>query len=298
MSAILEEGIGFGGNDNQDNSKTSPDKKVQTNSILNGIKEERPNALQNAKEALEKSFPRACKVITDSTESKVQELVTPKEPYVKSQVVLETEKLITTFRKKMADYPKHMSYEGSMVLCVLLSMKRVAAVSMRNIPSVDQTLIRSLLPKDAEVSSFDVKFDDAKDFVLIFNPTTSNNLTLTLFNTVAHPRPEDLVVNADVQVESQGDNIAVGGGKIKMNRKTIQRLFGNETPEPDREEREETPKKPVATNRNAYEIRADVLQMAIDWAKVEDSSGDYKKPTEEQLLSLARKFYSFVENRR
>ena len=285
MSAILEEGIGFGGNNTQSNQAPVPNPPPKTSyndvtPVLKDIREVRQQKLEEAKTALENSFP----------------------PAVKSKAIQETEKLISTFRQKMADYPKCMSYEGSMVLCVLLSMKKVAAVSMRNIPSVDQALIRRLLPKEAEVSSFDVKFDDNKDFILIFNPTTSDHLTLTLFNTVAHPRPEDLVVNADVQVESQGDDIAVGGGKIKMNRKIIQRLFGHETSaekSDSRDEQDDSPqRRPAATNRNAYEIRADVLQMAIDWARIEDSGGGYKKPSEDQLLQLARKFYSFVENRR
>src|SRR4051812_17046612 len=57
--------------------------------------------------------------------------------------VEDTKRIIDTFREKTAKYPKHISYEGSMVLCVLLSMKKVAVVSMNGLPSIDQELIRS-----------------------------------------------------------------------------------------------------------------------------------------------------------
>jgi hypothetical protein len=50
--------------------------------------------------------------------------------------------------------------------------------------------------------------------------------------------------------------------------------------------------------KNAYEIRADVLKMAIEWSMIEDKRGSYKKPTDDQLLSLAKRFYDFVQDRR
>jgi len=50
--------------------------------------------------------------------------------------------------------------------------------------------------------------------------------------------------------------------------------------------------------KNAYEIRADVLKMAIDWSSLEDGSKRFVKPSDDELLNLAKKFYTFVENRR
>jgi hypothetical protein len=55
---------------------------------------------------------------------------------------------------------------------------------------------------------------------------------------------------------------------------------------------------PIKTGKNAYEIRADVLQMAIGWASLEDDSKPFRKPSDDELLALAKKFYAFVENRR
>lgn len=205
----------------------------------------------------------------------------------------ETKRLIETFKEKVANYPKHMSYEGSMVLCVLLSMKTVAAVSMQNIPSVDQALIKSLVPAGTEVGSFDVKFDQNKDFVLIFNPQDNADLTVTLFNTVAHPRSEDLSTINEVRVETDEDRVAVGGGRIKVNKRTIRRLFGEgKSQDEQSSEKEEPQKRQQTAGKNAYEIRADVLQMAVDWGKHTNST------SHKDVISLAKEFYSFVENRR
>lgn len=121
---------------------------------------------------------------------------------------------------------------------------------------------------------------------------------LTMFNSVAHPRPEDLkdMGAGVVPVEKDGDRIAVGG-KILLNKKGIKKLIGVEPLKRDakRQEPEEDAchrRQPVA-GRNAYEIRADVLQMALDWAmRNDDNSSD------EDVVDLAKKFYQFVENKR
>jgi hypothetical protein len=55
---------------------------------------------------------------------------------------------------------------------------------------------------------------------------------------------------------------------------------------------------PAKTGKNAYEIRADVLKMAIDWSSLEDGNKPFRKPSEDEVLNLAKKFYAFVENRR
>jgi len=230
---------------------------------------------------------------------------TNEKEYVPSKNVQEAKKLLTTFRKKMTEYPKHLSYEGSMVLCVLLAMKPIACVNINNIPTVDQTLIRELLVLKSGIEpsefigTFDVKFDNNKDFILIFNPPANKDIILHLFNTVAHPRPIDLKESNDVPVENDGEKIAVGG-RIHLNKKNIQKLVGIEPREEklnDTDERQYTPPT-KQIGRNAYEIRADVLQMAIDWAKTEDGHGQYTKPSDDDVIALAKKFYSFVENRR
>jgi hypothetical protein len=51
-------------------------------------------------------------------------------------------------------------------------------------------------------------------------------------------------------------------------------------------------------NKNAYEIRTDVLGMALDWVKFKRDANPQSSVTDEDLLSTANKLYKFVENRR
>lgn len=50
-------------------------------------------------------------------------------------------------------------------------------------------------------------------------------------------------------------------------------------------------------NKNAYEIRTDILAMALDWVKFK-TTDNRSIPSDEDVLTTAQKFYRFVENRR
>ena len=53
-------------------------------------------------------------------------------------------------------------------------------------------------------------------------------------------------------------------------------------------------------NKNAYEIRADILSQALAWVqyKGERSNTSSFSPSDEEVLTTAQKFYKFVENKR
>lgn len=51
------------------------------------------------------------------------------------------------------------------------------------------------------------------------------------------------------------------------------------------------------TNKNAYEIRADVLSMALDFVKWQ--SNNLHEPIKSDIvINVATKFYKFVENKK
>jgi hypothetical protein len=248
------------------------------------------------------------------TENDIDDLVDELEIETKPSIDLrkksyeETKKIVDNFRDKMANPPKYMSYEGSMVICVLLSMSNPATVRMKGLPAVDQELIKSLFNNDygKEITCISVQFDYNKDFACSYVYADKLESTFVLVNTVAHPRDEDLKgttagdKRGDVPVENDGDKIAVGN-TIVIDKKNIKKLMGIDVPADKKEdivERSVESSIIKTTNRNAYEIRSDVLKMAIEWSMVEDRTSNYKKPTDDQLLNLARKFYQFVENKR
>jgi hypothetical protein len=54
-------------------------------------------------------------------------------------------------------------------------------------------------------------------------------------------------------------------------------------------------------NKNAYEIRRDILEMALTWVNNNRETsvvGQLVPSSEDEVLRVAKKFYSFVENRR
>jgi hypothetical protein len=59
---------------------------------------------------------------------------------------------------------------------------------------------------------------------------------------------------------------------------------------------------PKSFSKNAYEIRADIVGMALDWVKFKKQAancpGACFNVTDDEVLDTASKFYRFVENRR
>lgn len=216
---------------------------------------------------------------------------------------VETKELLTSFKEKTAAFPKHLSYEGSMVVCVLLSMHREVYVPLSSLPQVDQQLIRNTLPDNLkDVSHINVAFDKDKDFSVSVYPEYHGGkrkppFVFVLFNTVAHPRPEDLQEPTEQPVEEPDGTVSVkvGGGTLKFDKKKVASLAAIPQKQDTgwKSQEQEASQVLKTTNKNAYEIRADVLHMAIDWAKSRDDTR-----TDDGVLELAKKFYTFVENRR
>jgi len=295
MITLREENIGFGGSDQDTNIQPYPPKgSINLDPLLAEARKLRDAAKQQ--EAVSSSMKHTIS----------------KDPYNKDRGLSvseknfqETKKLIENVSEKIANYPKYMSYEGSMVVCVMLSLHREVDVPLNSLPQIDQALIKEIVGNDygMEIKSIHVRFDKEKDFFCSLTYADKLDKRFTLFNTVAHPRPEDLkdTNQGTVPVEAKENTINLGVGTLVFNKKRLANLAAvpqksdswkqSEMPDPTQVIK--------TTNKNAYEIRADVLHMAIDWAKVENSvTGVYVKPTDDQLLDLAKKFYSFVENRR
>lgn len=59
-------------------------------------------------------------------------------------------------------------------------------------------------------------------------------------------------------------------------------------------------KETQTVNKNAYEIRADILSLAVDWNRFRVDIANGKVPytiDDDTVLETARKFYTFVENK-
>ncbi len=217
----------------------------------------------------------------------------------KKKAIEESRKLIDTFSKNLATYPKPLTYEGSVVFCVAISVNEGTSINLNGLPQTDKELIISQLPQDAVEklqafqASINVEFDEMRDFVLTYHASKVEPVKLKYFNTVIHPQK---LPDTNVPVEKADGKVTVGTHLV-LDQRRIAKLVGIAPHEKhkDKNEDEDFPQRrqPVS-GRNAYEIRADVLQMAIDWIH----SNDQFHKDENDVLNLAKKFYSFVEDRR
>ena len=214
---------------------------------------------------------------------------------LKWKSIEESRKLLDTFNDKLKNYPKILTYEGAVVLCVMVSVNEGESINLNGMPMEDKVLILSLLPSTstAHLLRFDatlkVEFDEAKDFVLTYKNKDEAPVVLRFFNTVIHSQK---LPDTNVPIEKDGSKVMVGSSLV-LDQKRIQKLVGNSPPEKVHEE-EEFPRRQLPANRNAYEIRSDILSLAVGFLNREGGG----KHTTDDVIQVAKKFYEFVEDRR
>lgn len=308
--------------------------KSHTNILAEAILDakKKKQALENAKNTLEEAFaPKVSEKINDShtpilktdegitnddintiiSEIKHEEDIihTPTSSFEKGMSekmdLNSTKRMIKNFREKVTNYPKHLSYDGSVILCVCLSMKNPSAdyeiVNITKLPKEDQTTILEAIGHKVKVisNSFMVKFDDLKDFILTFNYDAEDKIEIVMFNAILHTKSEGNKMISDVPVEDDGDKVSIGN--FILNKKDLEKIGGVPSKKdiPEKEQQDVTTRVPRYVNKNAYEIRETILEYAINTVKSSNSSniGNIDS-TVDKILKVAYKFYDFVENKR
>lgn len=203
------------------------------------------------------------------------------------------------FRENKSGPIQWISYEGSMILCSLVSVTDDgnAFINMSQLPKEDQDIVFHMTGKKV-LNGFRAAFDDYKNFDCYIGDNVdkeSSSTRFTLGNRVASipPHESSRFGNVDVKVERKGKDILIGD-RIKIERNKLQNLASPTDPTNNGANRGLgfQPRQKVS-GRNAYEIRADVLEMALDFAKTQ---GD-KKLDSDDVLDIAEAFYGFVEHK-
>lgn len=225
----------------------------------------------------------------------------------KKKSIEESRKLLDTFNDKLKNYPKILTYEGSVVLCVALSINEGNGINLNGLPQIDRETILSRLPSNAlsKMVSFNeayinVEFDNARDFILTYQDKDVHKdappVRLNFFNAVIHPQHLE---NNSVPVEGDDEKISLGG-KLVFDKKRIQTLVGtslhsNVGNDTIQKENERIPsfRQPVA-GRNAFELRTDLIQFSMDLL-LHNNKGNISP---EDVVKTAKVLYTFVENRR
>jgi len=253
------------------------------------------------------------KNMTEDVKNKVH-----KNPFIISEV----KKTLNAFQENLKRTSYYISYEGAAVLLVLVALHnkngKVAVGRLTGLPHVDRGTIKSIVPeKEFVVDKFTIKLNKYNDFELTFTKQGSTEKKVfTFVNAVTSPRPEDLE-NVAIDDVKQNDEIVEIGGGLTLNKKFVKKVLGNDNEEEsysskyDREAKKYVDSLPPSfapsslVNKNAYEIRLDVLKEAIsflNWTTEchrDKATNSYTVvPSPDDAINLAQKFYKFVENRR
>jgi len=208
----------------------------------------------------------------------------------------ESEQAEKKFRENKSGPIQWISYEGSMIISALVAVSddNGAWIYLSQLPDADKEVVLKMT--ETSVSGFRVLIDQYKNFECSagHNDKGVPKFHFTLGNRVASIPPHEAsrFGNVDVKVERKGKDILIGD-RIKLEKGKIQNLVNPIDPTNNGANRGGFVPRQKVSGRNAYEIRADVLELAVDWAK---TNGDKKMDTDD-VLDIAEAFYSFVEHK-
>lgn len=202
------------------------------------------------------------------------------------------------FRENKSGPIQWISYEGSMIICSLISVSDDGDVfvNMSQLPMADRDIILNMTNHKVS-NGFRATMDEYKNFDCYIGDNVdkeSSSKQFTLGNRVATTPPHESsrFGTVDVKVERKGKEILIGD-RIKLERQRIQEMVKTETNNNSAQSKSGFQPRPKVAGRNAYEIRSDVLEMALDWAK----SRQDKNMDSDDVLDIAEAFYSFVEHK-
>jgi len=178
-----------------------------------------------------------------------------------------------------------------------IAAKTLAAAQSKKSPIFTKEEMAYLVKKAVDNSTAEVS---------VITPTPT--ITLKKGKTEIH------IKNAADMVRKMEEKYPVGVGKDVveniLRQPYTQKDIGYNPPPVDNVVRPDPPPLPPSSrintvNKNAYEIRADVLAMALDFARYRTELESDKDGCEalrlweaDDVLAIAKKFYAFVENRR
>lgn len=208
----------------------------------------------------------------------------------------ETDEVIKKFFKSgTTQTMQWLSYEGSLIVSALIGVSNtdVTTIRMEQFPECDKILLQNNILKCSRVLT--VMLDQYQNF--IFRNDEFEETGVIFGNRVANIPPEESVQfgnGSDVKVEQKGREILIGD-RIKIEKERLQTLLQKPDslyhPHAETQLTKGFQPRPKISGRNAYEIRSDVLEMAVDWAKHEN------KGHAEDVVEIANLFYKFVEHK-
>ena len=221
----------------------------------------------------------------------------------------DTDKAVKSFFNKLLEIKKQkvdpniywMSHEGSTIVCALISISENGStyISLSQLPEVDRILVNRILQKrnckQCASKGFSVQFDEYKNFVFVASISITENEVFTMGNRVASiPPHESSKFGVDVKVERRGKDVVIGD-RIVVDKSKFQNFGGGEPAlNGSINNNKELQKKQRVSGRNAFELRSDLIEMAMDLL-FHNNKNDKISP--EEVVETARTLYIFVENK-
>lgn len=209
--------------------------------------------------------------------------------------ISDSDSAVKKFMENKSGNLKWISHEGSMIICSLIAVSDdgVSYINLSQLPEADRSIVRESSGNWIK-QGFLAKLDEYKNFSCESSASEDRDVKFTLGNRVSSipPSESNRFGNVDVKVERKGKDILIGD-RIKLEKERIQNLVSPVDSTNHGANRGGFQPRAKVAGRNAYEIRADILEMAIDWAKHAGKAGQ----DEDDVLTIADAFYSFVEHK-
>lgn len=254
---------------------------------LRHTNKDKENAFKNAKSAIEETFG-----IEIPTENNVSDTSTDVD-----------KEAVKNFLKAGLQKLQWLSYEGSLIVSALIgvSENEIKTIKLVQLPECDRIILQEQIDIP-NASSLVVDFDKYKNFVFRIDGFSKQEFIFG--NRVVSIPPEESTrygKGDDVNVEQKGKEILIGD-RIKLDKGRIQNLVQKPDslyhPHTETQSTKEFQSRPKVSGRNAYEIRADIIENAIEILRISNNKTglDYTSLTD-GVLEIAEKLYDFVKHK-
>lgn len=227
----------------------------------------------------------------------------PNKDFTTPKNLTETHQVIKNFITNKESPIKWITHEASMIICTLISVSDngAAFINLNQLPTLDRVTVMNMTGGNV-INKFLAEFDQYKNFKCsATNKDTKQDIHFILGNRVASIPPDEIKVGSDVKVEKKGKEIVIGD-TIKLETNRIQNLLQQTNNNNNNNINETTNhgivSRPKVSGRNAYEIRQDLIENAIDVIRLSDTKdSDYNSMTD-NILYVAERLYEFVERKK
>jgi hypothetical protein len=262
--------------------------------------------INDVKDVRSKAIDNAYKSLRDAFGSKIGQMLKPECEVTDGLTPSVTDAAIKKFLTTENCGLEWISHEGSMIISSLISVtdNGTASINFSQLPEGDRKIVNIVASKVSgraiNLSGFSAEMDEYKDFKCIARFPNYPTIEFALGNRVSSIPPSEssrFGNTSEVKVERKGKDIVIGD-RIKIEKNRIQNLVQPTDSTNNGSNRSGNQSKQKVVGRNAFEIRQDIIENAIEIMRMSNpkSSLNIEDMTDD-ILKISSKLYDFVENK-